>query len=139
MAKELIKVIIFIFQSFILRLVDHVKASFQTNAHCNGPGVLPARQRFSLWSTFFSEGCSALSCFFTKDSLLEEHVQNPRYPRVRLLLLQKICQVIIWNIRDIRRVVSPLQSCDKHHLRRRTGDHYTARQLPVVTEFFFIL
>lgn len=29
MATELIKVIIFIFQSFILRLVDHVKASFQ--------------------------------------------------------------------------------------------------------------
>lgn len=71
MAKELSKVIIFIFQSFILQQVDHIKASFQTNAHCNGLGVLPARRRLSLRSTFFS--------------LKEEHVQNPRYLQVRLL------------------------------------------------------
>lgn len=32
MAKELIKVIIFIFQLFILQPVDNVRASLQTNA-----------------------------------------------------------------------------------------------------------
>ena len=39
-----------------------------------------------------------LSAVFSPDSLLEEHVQNPRYPHVRLLLLQKICQVTIYEI-----------------------------------------
>lgn len=64
MAKELIKVIIFIFQSFILQPVDNVKVSLQTNAHCNGLGVLPARRRFSLRSTFFSLKDAVLSAVF---------------------------------------------------------------------------
>ena len=117
MAKELIKVIIFIFSRLFCSQSITSKPRCR-QMHCNGLGVLPARRRFSLWSTLFS----------LKDAVLLA-VFSPMIPCLRNTCKihgihtfvcyygeKSSCHVII-----TAKGCALLQSCDNHHSRRRTA------------------